>query len=435
MRRKGWKECTFGELIRDGALMLSDGYRAKNEELGGEGPIFLRAGHVTDTHVNFTGAERFQAELSSKVSGKMSKPGDVVITSKGNSTGRVTYVTPDMPPFVYSPHLSFWRSLKELLTPSFLRYWSRGSEFRGQLAAMACSTDMAPYISLVDQRRLTITLPPPDEQAAIGSTLGALDDKIELNRRMNETLEAMARAIFKSWFVDFDPVKARAAGRKPPGLDPATAALFPAAFQDSPLGPIPKGWPVSTFGETFDLTMGQSPPGETYNEAGDGLPFFQGSTDFGYRFPERRVYCTAPTRFAEPGDTLVSVRAPVGELNMVSERCSIGRGVAAIRHKSGSRSYSYYAMGAFREDFAQFEAGGTVFGCIGKADFLGLRCLAPPAVLVRAFEQAACALDKRIQNNDSESRTLAAIRDALLPKLLSGEVRVRQGDILSGATP
>jgi len=119
--------------------------------------------------------------------------------------------------------------------------------------------------------------------------LGTLDDKIELNRRMNETLEAMARALFKSWFVDFDPVRAKAEGRDP-GLPRSVADLFPDRFEDSELGEIPAGWDVGSVDDEFDLTMGQSPPGETYNEAGEGLPFYQGRADFGFRFPTLRVY-------------------------------------------------------------------------------------------------------------------------------------------------
>ena len=138
---------------------------------------------------------------------------------------------------------------------------------------------------------------------------------------MNETLEATARAIFKSWFVDFDPVRAKAEGGDP-GLPDDVAALFPDSFEDSELGEIPMGWNPSNIGlAEFDLTMGQSPPGETYNETGNGLPFFQGRRDFGFRYPSNRVYCAAPQRLADHGDTLVSVRAPVGDVNMAMERC------------------------------------------------------------------------------------------------------------------
>src|SRR5216117_1702099 len=128
---------TFAHLISDGALEIGDGYRAKNEELGGDGLIFLRARHVTDTHIDFDGVERFHAELEPRVRSKLAKPGDAVITTKGNSTGRTAYVSHSMPAFVYSPHLSYWRSRDPTrIEGGFLRYWCRGSEFADQLAGM-----------------------------------------------------------------------------------------------------------------------------------------------------------------------------------------------------------------------------------------------------------------------------------------------------------
>ena len=283
-----------------------------------------------------------------------------------------------------------------------------------------------PYLTVDVLSALSFHLPPLSNQRAIAHILGTLDEKIELNRQMNQTLEAMARAIFKSWFVDFDPVQAKMEGRQPLGMDAATAALFPSAFQDSPLGKIPEEWEVGTVGEEFNLTMGQSPPGSTYNEDGDGLPFYQGRKDFGFRYPARRVYCNAPTRLAKKDDTLVSVRAPVGDINMVEEKCCIGRGVAAIRHKTGSRSYTYYAMQFLREDFALYEAEGTVFGAINKTGFQTLPQLRPSDGIIEAFEGVVYPLDQSIGNNESQSRTLSQIRDALLPKLLSGKVRVKQ---------
>src|SRR5207245_10086442 len=121
------------------------------------------------------------------------------------------FCTDGLPVFVYSAHLSRWRVLDETrLTPGFLRYWCRGREFGAQLRGMAASTDMAPYLSLRDQRRLRITLPPPPTQRAIAGVLGALDDKIEQNRRTSAALERVARAMFRAWFVDFEPVKAKA---------------------------------------------------------------------------------------------------------------------------------------------------------------------------------------------------------------------------------
>jgi type I restriction enzyme S subunit len=268
-----------------------------------------------------------------------------------------------------------------------------------------------------------IVVPGFNEQRAIAHILGSLDDKIKLNRRMNETLEAMARAIFKSWFVDFDPVRAKADGRDT-GLPGEIASLFPDSFEDSEFDEIPKGWESSTIGSEFTLTMGQSPPGKTYNEIGNGLPFFQGRRDFGFRYPSNRVYCTAPQRLADHGDTLVSVRAPVGDINMAMERCCVGRGVAGIRHKSGSRSYTYYAIHTLSNRFARFEAEGTVFGAINKKQFEGLYWLSPTDELIEEFEKVAFTFDEQIEKHTNESATLNTLRDTLLPRLISGELRV-----------
>ena len=295
-----------------------------------------------------------------------------------------------------------------------------------------------------------ILVPEYDEQHAIAHILGSLDDKIDLNRQMNKTLEAMAKAIFKSWFVDFDPTidnalesgnpipeaftgralqrkermaKARAEGKEF-SLPGEISSLFPDSFQDSELGEIPEGWLPSTIGSEFNLTMGQSPPGNTYNETGEGLPFFQGRRDFGFRFPTNRVYCTTPKRFANHGNTLVSVRAPVGDINMAIARCCIGRGVAGIRHKSESRSYTYYGMHTISNILARFEAEGTVFGAINKNQFEGIYWIAPKAELVNEFEKMAFPLDERIEKNTCETVILASLRDTLLPKLISGELRV-----------
>jgi type I restriction enzyme, S subunit len=286
-------------------------------------------------------------------------------------------------------------------------------------------------------KALDVVLPPEPEQRAIAHILGTLDDKIELNRRMNETLEAMARALFQSWFVDFEPVRAKMEGRwRPgqalPGLPAHLYDLFPDRLVDSELGEIPEGWEVGCIESEFNLTMGQSPPGHTYNEEGRGLPFYQGRTDFGFRFPTRRVYCTAPTRFAKAGDTLICVRAPVGDTNMASEDCAIGRGVAAARHKSGSCSYTYFCLQALEATFHRFEAEGTVFGSIGKKDFHAIAYVAPSGKVVSGFEGLIAPVDARIGANESESRILVSLRDTLLPRLISGELRVNYAERFVG---
>jgi type I restriction enzyme S subunit len=327
------------------------------------------------------------------------------------------------PRYVQSSSMMKLTCDRSQVEPLYLFYFFRSAQGRQELLKNA-STVGTPGIGqpLSSLKAIHVPYPPLAEQKAIAAVLGALDDKIELNRRMNATLEAMARALFQSWFVDFDPVRAKLDGRPPSNLDPATAALFPEQLEDSPLGHIPKGWTAGTVVEGFNLTMGQSPPGDTYNEEGNGLPFYQGRTDFGFRFPTRRIYCTAPTRFAKPGDTLVSVRAPVGDINMANEECCIGRGVAAVRHKSGATSFTYHSMANLYPDFARFEAEGTVFGSINKDSFEKLRFVIPPDEIIAAFERQAGPLDEQIRTLENQSRTLATLRDTLLPKLLSGEL-------------
>ncbi|XUT92572.1 restriction endonuclease subunit S [Ottowia caeni] len=271
---------------------------------------------------------------------------------------------------------------------------------------------------------LQVPTPPVLEQKAVAETLGAIDDRITLLRETNATLEAIAQALFKSWFLDFDPVRAKMEGRTPEGMDEATAALFPDGFEASELGEVPRGWKYSTAGESFVLTMGQSPPGGTYNESGEGLAFYQGRTDFGFRFPTQRVFCSAPTRYAEPGDTLVSVRAPVGDVNMALERCCIGRGVASVRHPSGFRGFTFYAMRGLGARFKAFDSEGTVFGSISKKDFQNLPVVVAPETVLRAYDEVTSPIDQRIVENEVMLRALSSLRDTLLPRLISGQLRL-----------
>ncbi len=269
--------------------------------------------------------------------------------------------------------------------------------------------------------RYPVNLPPLPEQRRIAHILGTLDDKIELNRRMNETLEEMARAVFKDWFVDFGPVRAKMEGRDA-YLPEESWRLFPDRLVESELGEVPEGWGVRRLGDCYDLTMGQSPPGHTYNDDSEGVPFFQGRTDFGFRYPMNRRYCTAPTRFAEFDDTLISVRAPVGDINMAWERCCVGRGLAALRHNSGSRSFTYYSALAIQDRFRDYEHTGTVFGSINKQQFQALEMIEPDYDLVMAFENQVGSLDSQVRNSTSDMRAIEAIRDSLLPRLVSGEL-------------
>ena len=264
------------------------------------------------------------------------------------------------------------------------------------------------------------------EQRAIAHILGSLDDKIELNQQMAQTLESIARAIFKSWFVDFDPVKAKMEGKQPEGMSEEIAALFPDRLVDSELGMIPEGWEVLKFPEEFDFTMGQSPPGSSYNEYFNGVPFYQGSADFGQWYPTERIYCTAPTRFANKGDVLFSVRAPVGDMNIALSDCAIGRGLCCIRHKSGSTALTYLYLTNTKSVMEHNAGEGAVFKSLSKKQLTMLPVVSIPDVIAKSFIKIVDPIFEKIQSLEDNARTLCSLRDTLLPRLISGKIRLKQ---------
>lgn len=177
------------------------------------------------------------------------------------------------------------------------------------------------------------------------------------------------------------------------------------------------------------ITMGQSPPGDTYNEKGRGMVFFQGRAEFGFRFPTRRLYTTNPKRIAQTNDTLLSVRAPVGDINVAYEECCIGRGLSSIRSKDNHQSFVLYTMLALREELNMFNGEGTVFGSINRDSLNSISISIPPKAVIDRFEKVVAPMDAIIRNNYDEIRRLEAIRDCLLPQLMSGELDVSDLDI------
>ena len=202
---------------------------------------------------------------------------------------------------------------------------------------------------------------------------------------------------------------------------------LPTRFVDSEIGPVPEGWGVKTISESISLTMGQTPPSEFYNESGEGLPFHQGVTDYGFRFPTHRVYCTTEGRIAEPQDVLLSVRAPVGRINVADRRLVLGRGLAGLRHLSNRQSFLRQQIcHVFAEEDAFGD--GTIYKAVTKRFLEQMPLLLPPKQAQEAFENLARPLDDLIAVREVESRKLVETRDLLLPKLLSGQVRVGVAD-------
>jgi len=287
--------------------------------------------------------------------------------------------------------VQFLKNEKETIVPDFIYWLMHTKEYQGFIVGSASGSSIM-HTSPSRISEYEFLCPPLPEQKAIASVLSSLDDKIDLLHCQNKTLEAMAETLFRQWFVE-------------------------EAQEDWEDGKIP---------DEFDYTMGASPPGESYNEAGVGIPMFQGNADFGFRFPKKRIFTTDPKRFAEKFDTIISVRAPVGAQNMASEKCCIGRGVGAFRYKRKSDyyAYTYFKLKSLMREIQSFNETGTVFGSIGKADFEEFDIVIPPSELVDKYQSEVKPIDEKVIANTIQIRTLEKLRDTLLPKLMSGEVRV-----------
>jgi len=315
-----------------------------------------------------------------------------------------------------------------------------GSEFLHQYSGVKGQTDMADYVSLRDQRQMFITLPPLDEQREIAHILGTLDDKIELNRRMNATLEAIARAIFKSWFVDFDPVHAKARGEQPHGMDAETAALFPDAFDDSELGPIPAGWGVKTVGDIGDVITGKTPPSTVSDYYGGSIPFiripdmhnqvFVMSTE---KTLTRSGSQTQRSKLLPPLSVCVSCIATPGVVSLTAVPSHANQQINAIVCAEETSPYFiYFSMKNLYDVIIAAASGGSATLNLNKSDFSKLVVVLPPSRLMREFHRFVAPYFSAILLNQRQILVIAELRDALLPRLISGEIRV--GDIESEFT-
>lgn len=226
----------------------------------------------------------------------------------------------------------------------------------------------------------------------------------------------MAKQLYHYWFVQFDFPNEEGKPYKSSGGE--------MVWNDKLKREIPKGWDEGILIDIANITMGQSPDGSSYNEVGDGMLFYQGSTDFGIRFPSVRQYTTAPSRFAKKGDILMSVRAPVGSINIANKDCCIGRGLSAINSKLGSMTHLYYILNDLRIAFEQRNAAGTTFGSITKEDLYSLPIIIPSDEVIRAFNKICSQIFDRQMILGEEINTLTKQRDELLPLLMNGQVSV-----------
>jgi type I restriction enzyme S subunit len=308
-------------------------------------------------------------------------------------------------------------------------------EFFVQYKGVAGQTDMAEYVSLSDQRRMHITLPPLPEQRAIAHILGTLDDKIELNRRMSETLEQMARALFKAWFVDFEPVRAKMEGRwrrgeSLPGLPAHLYDLFPDRLVDSELGEIPEGWGVKGLDEIArflnGLALQKYPPTDNRSlpvikiaqlRAGNTSGADQASADI------------SPEYVVDDGDILFSWSGSLECVVWTGGKGALNQHLFKVSSDGYPRWLCYFAVHMHLEDFRRIAAGkATTMGHIQRHHLSDARLAVPPVALLGIMDSYISPTFEASWKQNLESRTLAALRDTLLPKLIRGEIRVKDAE-------
>ena len=263
---------------------------------------------------------------------------------------------------------------------------------------------------------IPVLIPSIEEQRTIGKVLADIDCKIELNKLINDNLEAMAKQLYDYWFVQFDFPNEEGKPYKSSGGT--------MVWNEKLKRKIPQGWSNGILSDVANITMGQSPDGSSYNEDGEGIIFYQGSTDFGLRFPDIRQYTTSPSRYANKGDILMSVRAPVGALNIANNDCCIGRGLSALSSKIGSMPHLYYLMNDFRLKFEGMNSAGTTFGSITKNELFSLPVIIPTKSVFSEFEQVCEPIFYKQMIIGEEINALTKQRDELLPLLMNGQASV-----------
>ena len=359
------------------------------------------------------------------------KKGDVVVAMTEQTDGLLGSMAmiPEDGRFLHNQRLGLVTSLSSDVDVRFLYHLFRTKPVREQIRRSASGSKVK-HTSPERIYDVKVQLPPPRAQAAIANLLSTLDAKIELNNRINAELEGMAKLLYDYWFVQFDfpMTAAQAAALGKPHLTghPYRASGGKMIYNETLKREIPEGWEATTLSQFANITMGQSPPGDSYNQKGSGMVFFQGSTDFGWRYPQVREFTTAPSRFAKAGDILLSVRAPVGTLNIADQACCIGRGLAALNAKSGHDSFLFEVMLYFKTIFDRRNASGTTFGSITKDDLHSLEfaCPSKDSPLLDAFEEKMKPAHKTILNNHQQNQELTQLRDWLLPMLMNGQVTV-----------
>ena len=328
----------------------------------------------------------------SRLSKYVLKKGDIVFSRVG-SVDRCSFVDPKHDGWMFSGRCLRVRPSEEV-DSLFLYYFFCLNTTKEFVRSIAVGATM-PSINTKLLGEVEVVCPEIEEQRKIADILSKIDDKIEENQKINENLEQQAKALYQQMFIE----------------------------NTSP------DWIEGSLRDIADITMGQSPSGSSYNDDGIGAIFFQGRAEFSFRFPTIRLYTTEPKRMACANDILMSVRAPVGDLNIAHTDCCIGRGLAAIHSKTNHQSFVLYTMFSLRKQLDVFNGEGTVFGSINRNSLNDMPILIPSDEIIEKFERIVAPMDAAIRNNYDEICRLQAIRDTLLPRLMSGELDVSSIDL------
>ena len=357
---------------------------------------------------------------------------DVLLNITGDSVARVCQVAPDALPARVNQHVAIIRPDSVNLGADYLRYYLVSPEMQTLLLSWAGSGGTRNALTKGMIESLEIPLPPFPKQQAIAHVLGTLDDKIELNRRMNETLEAMARALFKSWFVDFEPVRAKMEGRDT-GLPSDLAALFPDRLVASELGEIPEGWKVGVLNDAMEILSGGTPK-TSIQEYWDGdIPWYTAKdapslSDIFVLTTERSISQAgvehSSTKVLPVGTTVITARGTVGRLACLGIPMAMNQTCYGLRGASGYPDYFTYWNVRNTVGDLRARTHGTIFDTITRETFKIAETVLPPTSVAGAFESVLGPLMKRILGNLNESCALAAQRDTLLPGLVSGKLAV-----------
>lgn len=429
-----WNETTLSDVSRD----VSYGYTesATSEMVG---PKFLRITDIQGGVVNWESVPYCPISEDNHDKYKLAN-GDIVVARTGNSTGE-NYLFRGGADAVFASYLIRFRLDTTRVDPRFIWYNLRAPRWWEFINSSKTGSAQAGANAKV-LGRFPLRLPAFREQQAIAHILGTLDDKIELNRRMNETLEAMAREIFKSWFVDFDPVRAKAEGQQSPGLAPHIADLFPDAFEKSELGEIPRGWDVRPIGDVVKVLGGGTPSTKepTYWEGGVH-PFCTPKDMSSLPSPvllgtERHLTDDGLAKVSSgqlpKGTVLLSSRAPIGYLAVAETPVSVNQGIIAMVC-DGELPNLYVMQWAYANmERIIANANGSTFLEISKRNFRPIEALVPPELVLEQFMRLAGPLHQRLVSNLRQVLYLAAIRDTLLPRLISGELRVPDAERIVG---